>query len=367
MTRSKCFHSSHEPLHDAENALQTQTSHINGPIPFLNPTRAHFRHLPSAPLSEDSSKEPPYTGQKAEGSHKGPSSNVQFKWRSRDNRKGRHALLIDSAVQPTTHIETPKHTASFRAVVQGLLRMILVYPYWDISYLVATTFTLGSVVWVMNSFFVFLPLSNPSTEFQDEVLTAGGIMAFIGATIFEVGSVLLMLEAVNENRSGCFGWAIEKALRDEALDEDRYAVKPNIEACAHHHTNKKNLVGKGGGMSPNSGELTHNGSLKVARKLLKATDSNKLADEANEDGKKSVETVSGRSWVWFPSTYDLKTHYLREIGFLACLFQFLGATIFWISGFTALPGINNMMSQGLLDGIYWTPQVIGGSGFIISG
>ena len=38
-----------------------------------------------------------------------------------------------------------------------------------------------------------------------------------------------------------------------------------------------------------------------------------------------------------------------------------------ISGFTALPGINNKMSQGLLDGIFWVPQMVGGSGFIISG
>ena len=29
-----------------------------------------------------------------------------------------------------------------------------------------------------------------------------------------------------------------------------------------------------------------------------------------------------------------------------------------ISGFTALPGINNKMSQGLLDGIYWVPQMV---------
>jgi hypothetical protein len=42
-------------------------------------------------------------------------------------------------------------------------------------------------------------------------------------------------------------------------------------------------------------------------------------------------------------------------------------TIFWISGFTALPGILNLLSKPLEDGIYWTPQVVGGSGFIVSG
>lgn len=79
------------------------------------------------------------------------------------------------------------------------------------------------------------------------------------------------------------------------------------------------------------------------------------------------QTEQGRSWVWFPSAHNLRVHYLRELGFLASFAQFCGASIFWISGFTALPGINKKMSQGLLDGIFWTPQIVGGVGFIISG
>lgn len=79
------------------------------------------------------------------------------------------------------------------------------YPYWDISWLVATIFTLGSVVWVINAFFSYLPLAQPQTVFNNEVLVGGGVTAFIGATIFEIGSILLMIEAVNETKSGCFG------------------------------------------------------------------------------------------------------------------------------------------------------------------
>ena len=78
------------------------------------------------------------------------------------------------------------------------------------------------------------------------------------------------------------------------------------------------------------------------------------------------EDNKGRSWTWFPSTKELKTHYIREIGFLAALSQMFGATIFWISGFTGLPNVIDPENIGLMDGIYWTPQVIGGSGFIVS-
>lgn len=93
---------------------------------------------------------------------------------------------------------------------------------------------------VINSFFSYLPLQDPSTEFSREESYGGGWTAFIGATIFEFGSVLLMLEAVNENRADCFGWALEKALEDEGL------LRLEPESCTHHHhQNKNNFVGKG--------------------------------------------------------------------------------------------------------------------------
>ena len=118
--------------------------------------------------------------------------------------------------------------------------MFSTYPYWDVSYLVAIVFTLGSVVWCINAFFVWLPLQDPATEFNDEINSGGGITAFIGATVFEFGSILLMIEAVNENRADCFGWALEEALEEKGL----MRLKPS-EDCKHHHRNKGNLVGKG--------------------------------------------------------------------------------------------------------------------------
>jgi hypothetical protein len=71
-----------------------------------------------------------------------------------------------------------------------------------------------------------------------------------------------------------------------------------------------------------------------------------------------------RKWIWF--TTDPK--YWTELGFLAGFVQLWAATIFWISGFTGLPEMQNiiMSTPRLLNGSFWTPQVIGGCGFIIS-
>ncbi|KAG9806479.1 hypothetical protein KCU68_g22009, partial [Aureobasidium melanogenum] len=153
-----------------------------------------------------------------------------------------------------------------------------------------------------------------------------------------------MLEAINENREGCFGYAVESAYeqhlgRTEAGNGSGLKIVPKDDACTHHHRNKTNLVGK----------------------------PHQIPLETPVFDSEKQQPAKTDSWVWWPSWVDLKSHYLHELGFIASLSQFLGATVFWISGFTALPGILNVLSPGLSDGIYWTPQVIGGTGFIVSG
>ncbi|KAL8686871.1 MAG: hypothetical protein Q9218_006801 [Villophora microphyllina] len=245
MVRNNTFPSSYKPFH-SQDANELQEPHITGPFSFLNPTRAHLR-LAAIPQRLSSSDTLHHTatsnGDAAKlGNEEQYFPSIAFKWRSRDNRKGRHALVV--APPESADYTTPKPTSTLRETGRGILRMATQYPYWDISYLVAVTFTLGSLVWVLNAFLVYLPLAQPQTEFGTEILYGGGITAFIGATIFEVGSVLLMLEAVNENRAGCFGWALEEVLEGHGEKGTSIAVRPDKNGCSHHHTNEKNLVGK---------------------------------------------------------------------------------------------------------------------------
>ncbi|KAI0438018.1 hypothetical protein F4803DRAFT_536404 [Xylaria telfairii] len=248
------------------------------------------------------------------------------RYRSRDNRKGRHTVVISPQSAANYGVSHPHATDTFRAALPGISRMMLMFPVFDVSYDVAIIFTLGSVIWVINGFFAWLPVQWPSTEFAGEASAGTGITAFVGATIFEFGSVLLMLEAVNERRTDCFGWAIEEAI-DEAIENHRLLLRPDPKGCAHHHSVRHGFLTAG----------------------------------EPEVGKE------GRTWEWWPTWPELKTHYFREIGFLASLSQFIGATVFWISGFTALPSINGHLSTPASNGVYWLPQVVGGTGFIVSG
>ncbi|KAK9769534.1 putative Integral membrane protein [Seiridium cardinale] len=302
--------------------------HIAGPVPFLNPTKAYV---------DAGNRQPQPAAESANGDAKAESSGtapgvkpvaapgVYHLWRSRDNRKGRHAVVVPPGEgREDGHgvVSHPSGSDTLRGLLRGLQKMVVRYPIWDVSYDVATIFTLGSVVWVFNGFFVWLPVQDPPTEFSGEVDSGGGITAFIGATIFEIGSVLLMFEAVNENRTDCFGWALEEALESRGSVQ----LRPNPASCSHHHVEKRSFITR----KDSSGDTT-------------------------------------RSWEWWPTAKELRTHYFREIGFLACFSQFIGATIFWIAGLTGLPPIYDALSVPVANGIYWLPQVVGGSGFIISG
>ena len=353
MPRNKQFVASHEPLRSHEK-LKIRHELTTGAFSFLNPTRAHYTHtsLLNGPPNDTKASEPATSTTDVEKSplpnkDEELASDISFKWRSRDNRKGRHALVIQPASDDSSAgYITPKSTSTLHATAVGIWAMFTQYPYWDVSYLVATVFTLGSVIWCINGFFSFLPLVQPNSEFPTEIAYGGGITAFIGATVFEIGSVLLMFEAVNENRAGCFGWALE-----QVLEGGRMRLRPDLDGCNHHHTNKKNFVGKG--------------SIKPS--VMPSSSASSDSDGDHSHDKAHTSSAKARTWQWFPATHELTTHYLRDIGFLACLSQLFGASVFWISGLTALPGINNVMSQGLLDGIYWTPQVVGGMGFVVSG
>jgi hypothetical protein len=144
---------------------------------------------------------------------------------------GRHAIVVTPAAQKAKYL-TPASTSTAKETLKGIWRMFSTYPYWDVSYLVAIIFTFGSVVWCINAFFVWLPLQDPSTEFPGEIADAGGITAFIGATIFEFGSILLMIEAVNENRADCFGWALEEVLEENGLIRLVYLLLPAFSCLA---------------------------------------------------------------------------------------------------------------------------------------
>ncbi|KAK6600817.1 hypothetical protein H4I96_05487 [Botrytis cinerea] len=235
--------------------------------------------------------------------------------------------------------------------------MSIYFPCYDISYLVATISIFSSALWCIHACFVWLPPRLPSSEYSGEIAGAGGITAFLRATVFEFGSVQLMLEAVNEHRMDCLGWAVEEVWEEEETGRRSHHPHP------HPHLNRRNSIGRsveirGEEMRRKVCELLLISLSNLIQKMLIIT-ANSLS---------SPTFPPPHSWQWYPSLSALSTHYLHSLGFLGCSSQMFGATIFWISGFTALPPLYTHLSSTLAQNVAcWLPQVIDGMSFIICG
>lgn len=253
-----------------------------------------------------------------------------------DVHPGRHALIIP---RHTAKGDAPQITSEWSAIAKGIWRMCTVFAWWDVSWWIGVLFSVGSAIFVACGFFYWLPLAYPKTEFPGEATVAGGVTAFIGATLFQIGAILLIVEACNENQTGCFGWALEQAFSHGSSSENNDSSQDGangtqhqslwskaVQNCHHHHTHGIH-------------------------------DSSKVALQ---------HPTAGRKWEWWPTLHELRTHYLHEIGFLGSFILAVGATIFYISGIMALPGIYNNTSQPVLWGVYWLAYLVGGIFFIIS-
>lgn len=204
--------------------------------------------------------------------------------------------------------------------------MFTTCPYWDISYWVAVLFTIGCIIFIACGLLAWFPLAYSDLADDKNLVDASGWTSLAGATLFQIGAVLLILEAWNEERTGCFGWALRKALVGGELEVD-----PDLNHCKHHHQQRRK---------------------KRKGKMVK--------DE--EDGNQK----DGHVWQWYPSWQDLRGHYIHEIGFLASFYLAIGATVFYVSGVMAITPIYDGLSTGVLYGVYYMTYLVGGVLFMFS-
>jgi hypothetical protein len=300
---------------------------------------------------------------------------LSFVWRSRDNRKGRHALLIrrgkDGKIRPHGTLEP---TNTLPATVRGFVALFTRYPYWDISWWVAIMFTLGSLVWIANGFTVLFPTIGKDSS--QAVSNASSWSALAGASLFFLGSYLLFLEAINANRNGCFGWAVERTIKGRGPEAE---VHPG--ECQHHHYREKERLENSN--DEEASESSHSAQVSDNQ------DDDAQDDDYQDDDNQAGQAYSGKpgtgskdnilaqenepeddehihDWMWWPTWHDFRTHFMHEIGFIACNIQLISASLFWLSKFTTLPGISKYISQPVVDGTHWAPQIVGCVGFIVA-
>ncbi|KAJ3548916.1 hypothetical protein NM688_g5233 [Phlebia brevispora] len=290
--------SSHPSL--TASHFSVHPDHATRPIRFFHPTRAEFL--------------------KHEVSPGAPGAPIQgaSRWSSRASRKNRYTsepLHVHRRhdAEAISGEKPPSRAASLILIEQRLRHphtRLKVHLTWDVSFWVAVTFVLGSAAWIVNGFILYLPISPTPVPTHGNAAAA---IAFVGGTLFEVGSYLMYVESLNTGHEELFG---EELL---GFVESRSSIQ--------------RLEGK---ESPSS----------------------------SDEEKKIQDAPSTRKFRW------IGLGSFRELGFLASFVQLWAATIFWVSTITGLPGvITNLYTDpptAITDVFYWTPQVIGGTGFIIS-
>lgn len=348
--RSNTFRPERQPFHRT-TTLRLDSHRVHGPVSVLNPTTARYKHVESAIREDDVPHSVPDFIQSTDSvteptviarptGFSAPQPALTYQWTSRNSRKARQTVLIDK--NRILDVAAPQPTSSPRHILHTIGRMFISFPVGDVSYDVAILFTLGSAVWVLNGFFTVLPYSAPESKFPGEALYAGGITAFIGILIFLLGGYLMLLEAVNEDRTDFFGLAVEQ------LCEHPFDCPPshNVEEATTRLVDRRDTL---------TGDIVRRATQRNAS-VITLTSGAPTSEEA------------GKTWRWLLAFTELCSHYLHDLGFLACAIMSISIVVFCIPCIVALPPIHNALdTPAKLIGAYWAPQVVGGVGFVISG
>ena len=146
-----CHQQEVEESESEDDAANMTAPSPSGAFPFLNPTT---RYHPIRFRSSGPGNVPPPAA--SEGG-------IYHVWRSRDNRKGRHAAVVarspgqprqeqrgdqDQQIPETEKASTarwlsPRTTDTVVETCRGVAKMFTRFPFWDVSYDVAVVFTLG--------------------------------------------------------------------------------------------------------------------------------------------------------------------------------------------------------------------------------
>lgn len=205
------------------------------------------------------------------------------------------------------------------------------WPVRDTRWLTASTFTAGSAVFVINSFFLLLPMVEPGMNFEGEGEYAGPATSILGTLIFLVGAYVQVLEALNIKRGEVDGIGLE-AQNPEDRD-DIALIEKEMQESEEHGRMHVHLVD------------TSLSSASHTRSAL----------------------IGSPEFIWAPSMYELRAYYLRNPMFIGALVQMIGAVIFAVATVTAIPGVMDIENAFLLDTFSLLPTLIGGLCFLVSG
>ncbi len=344
-TRSEHFSKGWEPFR-GNAALQIQEDETTGPAVFLNPTRASFTYTGATfPRVDPEGSELVESRREQELGNGVFATTIEYAWTSRNNRKGRHAIMVreyhqkspPAGRQPTSEMTGP------RAVFYGILRMFSRFAWYDISWVNAIAFLVGSLALLVNAFLSFLPYANSTFQSPSGIIYAEASLGLLGSSLFVFASFLAFSEAVNAQKGGCFGWMSQQLSSADEMDtsvEEGAVTRltPNRD-CEHHHSNRTNTFAYA-----ESASKADDGGIEIQQMAV------------SPDPPKEI-------WQWIPTAHELRSHFVYEIGFLANSVLLASSLIYFGASVSTL--ITTIISGSIPHWIR-VPQIVGASGFIVA-
>ena len=336
--------------HAARAKFHVDSIRAVGPSRFFNPTSVYIKWKDA-----DSQEHLSHTASAKEAFRE-----RAYKWRSRDHRKGRNSVAV-----PTSLVKTKSQAwrASFAATAKQIgktiFRMCTTFPYWDMAFWSGSSYSLGSVLFIIDGVWEWKDVAMPGSEIKGLTKYGGPLCFFFGALLYELGAVMAYLEAVND---GSFqGSAMRRFLQGHEedskrlLDDKMHSFFGHMIPHRHHHKDAEKDI-----------EATYNepgwneeywrqkpGSMYSMAKSPPPRRGAVDHGEA-EEGTSTPYT----SFRWWPTWHALRTHHLYEIGYWACAIQLFGATLYGMMGVVDLPGIFSSLANWQAEAAFWIPDIV---------
>lgn len=235
--------------------------------------------------------------------------------------------------------------------VQRIKQMFTRFPWRDMSWMVGVTFAIGSAFFIVNGFFLLLPLTNPSTNFDSELYWTGAT-SLVGGVIFILGGFAGILEALNLNRGGQVtvieGIVVDGDTSDMEMKSDEEAQRQINKAVAPFR------------------DSTMDFPLRQTRTL--PSNNSPISSAANNNSNATTATLpalyGSSAFIFWPNTPQLRTIYFRDLCFIAAIIQSIGTFIFMIAIITAFPGVIDLTNVTLFYTANLLPATLGGVLFI---
>lgn len=330
--RNQTFSHGDEPF-KTNRRLHLNGDEVNGAFWFMNPTRATFSYHGDAEGVYDDGESDEYQANNTENGQR--QSDVQYKWTSRNNRKGRHSLVVHDR----SGTESPYR--GLESVLSGISRMATHFNFWDISYVTAVLFTLAVVILLSNAVLSAIPYIDRSWTPPQAITYIEAALTLVGCCFFSISSFLSWLEALNADRQGCFGWKEEEVSSTDATVAgaelgSRTRLVPDWN-CIHKRNNYSNLL--------------HD-------------ESKDKHQYSNMSGSTANASENGTShWRWLPSLHDLRTYFIYDLGFVTCSLLLLSSLIYCSAAFASF--LSTLLT-GTIPPWIRILQLIAGLGFILS-